>query len=161
MKGRTIEQSGKKDVRAVLIITGTVLAMILCLQGIACSQEWHTGNETTIGWDAVTTLQNGDPIPAGSTVTYDVHLANAITDPDKENPVKITTVPIPTLEYTITLGTEGKFFVGLSANRVVDGDIVGVSEIKWSDDPSACEGGNTFGLMYFVPPAGPCGMRKP
>lgn len=121
-------------------------------------QEWHTMNQATIAWDAVTEMQGGELIPETDIVEYKVHLANATTDPDKTNPAEIGTTAETT--YTITLNTEGKFFVGLQTLRMTsDRTSVSESVIGWSDDPEIAKDGNIFGLRYFVPPLPPCNVR--
>jgi len=119
--------------------------------------NWHTANQATVAWDATTTLADGTPIPAGSTIEYTVYLANAITDPGKINPSEIATVA--TTEYTITLNAEGSFYVGLQSIRLVDSVEVSASAIIWSDDPAVVQGGATFGIRYFLSPAAPSGLR--
>jgi len=143
-----------------LVLTLAIVCLLLLgTTAAVTAQTWYTANQRTVAWNATTTLENGDPLPSGSTISYDVWLSNAITDPDKTNPVKVATVT--DLTYTITLNVEGKYFVGCSANRIVDNEIVSSSDVSWSDDPAACENGDTFGLQYFFPPAKPNGMRLP
>jgi hypothetical protein len=136
----------------------SVIAILLIFTGIAFAQTWHTVNQATVAWDAVTALDNGDPLPAGDTIEYVVYLANAITDPNKDNPSEIET--ITATQSTITLNVEGSYFVGVKAVRkIADGTNVGESEVAWSDDPQFVQGGATFGLRYFLPPAAPGNMR--
>lgn len=132
--------------------------ILLVIVGVAFAQTWHTANQATVEWDAVTVLGNGDPLPAGDTVEYVVYLANAITDPNKDNPSEVAT--IPDTSHLITLNVEGSYFVGVKAVRkIADGTVVGESEVAWSDDPQYCQNGETFGLRYFQPPAAPVNMR--
>lgn len=134
-----------------------VVLFLVLLAGIALAQTWHTANQATVAWDAVL-LDNGDPIPPTDTIEYVVYLANAITDPDKNNPVEVATTT--NLEQLITLNVEGSYFVGVKAVRkIADGTNVGESAVAWSDDPQYCQNGETFGLRYFLPPAAPINMR--
>ena len=116
-----------------------VIALIL-ITSAAFAQQWHTANQTTVAWDS-----------AGDGIVYDIWLSNATTDPGKTNPVKIGE-DIAELRYTITLNVEGRYFAGAQSKRYVDGELVGASDIAWSDDPEVCFEGKTFGLRYFVPP---------
>ena len=121
-------------------------------------QEWHTANQITISWDAVTEMQGGIAIPETDIIEYKVHLANATTDPDKTNPVEIGTTAETT--YTITLNTEGKFFVGLQTLRMTSNrTFIAESIIGWTDDPEIAKDGNIFGLRYFMPPLPPYNVR--
>ena len=135
-----------------------VVLLVLFLAGVAFAQTWHTTNQATVEWDAITTLSNGDPLPATDTVEYVVYLANAITDPGKTNPSEIARTT--DTSQLITLNVEGQYFVGVKAIRkIADGTEVGESEVAWSDLPQYCQNGETFGLRYFLPPAAPANMR--
>lgn len=143
--------------KPVVLTLALALAIGMFLVPGLQAQTWYTANQRTVTWDATTTLNNGDPLPEGSTISYDVWIANAVTDPNKANPVKVAT--IQELSYTITLNTEGRFFVGISSNRIVDGEIISTSTISWSDNPEVCENGVAFGLRYYFPPSNPVGLR--
>ena len=139
-----------------LIIGLAILALLV--GGIAFAQTWHTTNQATVEWDAVTTVGGGTPLPAGDTIEYVVYLANAITDPNKTNPSEVGR--LTGTSQLITLNVEGQYFVGVKAIRKIpDGTEVGESEVAWSDDPQYCQNGETFGLRYFLPPAAPKNMR--
>jgi len=127
----------------------TILA-VLFFAGTANALDWHTANQSTVGWGEVTTVGNGNPIPAGSTITYQTYLANSVTDPDKLNPADTGIVTIN--EKIYTLNTEGKFYVGAKSLRNVDGEILESSTIAWSDIAEFCKDGITFGLRYYLIP---------
>ena len=115
-----------------------VLSFSLVFSGIAIAEtNWHTANQTTVG-----IVHDLAGIPADQ-IKYNVYLANSETDPNKENPSKIGVAD--TNEYLITLNTEGRFFVGVSAFRIIDGKEI-ASDIYWETD---------FGLQYFVVPLKP------
>ena len=131
-----------------LLIVFTMI--LLVASGSALAQSWKTANQSTVSWDAVTLTADDTPIAEGE-ITYRVWLANATTDPAKANPV-VAGEGIAATSYTITLGVEGRFFAGVQAVRTVDGEVVGESEMSWSDDPLVTTDGKTFGLRYFLPP---------
>jgi len=134
-----------------------VLFLVL-LAGVALAQTWHTANQATVAWDAVTTIDNGDPLPAGDTIEYVVYLSNAITDPNKDNPVEVARTT--DTSQLITLNVEGSYFVGCKAIRkIADGTEVGESVVAWSDDPQYVLNGETFGLRYFLAPSAPGNLR--
>lgn len=144
------------------LLVGSLCLLMLLFSVPAMAQTWFTANQVTVGWDAVTTLDDGSPLPTGDTVQYRVYLVNAITDPSKTNPTEVTTAAITELEYTMTLGVEGKYFVGLLSERIVSGaggEVIPANAIAWSDDPAVAKDGNTFGVQYFIPPAGVTGME--
>lgn len=135
----------------------TALFLLLTV-ATAFAISWHTANQATVAWDAVTTVDNGDPLPATDTIEYVVYLANAITDPDKNNPVEIETTT--SLQSVITLNVEGSYWVGVkSVRKIADGTNVGESRVAWSDNPADCKDGQDFGLRYFQPPAAPGGLN--
>ena len=139
-------------------ISVVFLSLFLFFPVLVFGQEWITTNSSVISWDAVTAMSNGDPIPDTDIIEYVVYLSNAITDPDKSNPIEIGT--IDALEYTVTLNVEGKFFVGLRTLRKdAGGTLLGESIIGWSDDPTIVSDGHTFGIRHFLPPMVPTGLR--
>jgi hypothetical protein len=139
---------------AILLFTIAIFGFL----SLAQSQEWHTANQATITWDAVTELQGGIAIPEDDIIEYRVYLVNALTDPDKENPAEIGTTA--EIIYVITLNVEGKYFVGLQTIRKsADGICIGESIIGWADDPVIAANGAIFGLQYFLPPDVPHGVR--
>lgn len=119
-----------------LIIFALLFSVVF--SGFAFAEtNWHTANQTTIG-----IVHDLAGIPADQ-VKYNIYLANSETDPNKENPAKIGVAD--TNEYLITLNTEGRYFVGTSAFRVIDGKEI-ASDIYWETE---------FGLQYFVVPLKP------
>ena len=145
---------------ATALALTVVLALIFVggmFAGKAWGQEWHEANQATVAWDATTALANGDPIPADNTIEYAVYLSNATTDPDKTAPALLVD-NLTTLIYTITLGSEGKFFVGVQAiRRLADGtEVSNRSLISWSDDTGAAS--VPFGLIRYVPPQDVTGL---
>ena len=139
---------------AVLLAVALVAMCQVIGANRAEAQEWHSTNQATVAWDAVTQTVDGLPI-SPEDVSYDIFLANAVTDPGKTNPSMIQADVVET-QYTITLNVEGQFFVGIRAVRMVAlGRIE--STICWSDDGGCSP--VPFGLRRFSPPAGVQGLR--
>ncbi len=135
-----------------------ILSLFLVLPNFASSQEWFTANQTTVTWDAVTTLSNGTPLPEDNIIEYAVYLSNAVTDPDKTNPAEIGIAGVT--EHIITLVNEGQYFIGLKTIRkLADGSVIGESDIGWTDDPLIAANGDTFGIRYFLSPSGAKNIR--
>ncbi len=133
------------------------LILFLTFSVTAFSQEWHTANQITITWDAVTEMHGGVAVPETDIIEYRVYLSNVITDPDKTNPVEIDVTG--DTSYTVTL-TDEKCFIGLQTIRkFADGEVLGESIIGWTDDPAICLDGHTFGVRYFLPPMVATGLR--
>jgi hypothetical protein len=75
-----------------------------------------------------------------------VFLKNAVTGGD---PVEIGSTD--QTQYTVTLNTEGKFFVCVSAILSdADGNVLGESAINCTDDPANCANGEDFGIQFFI-----------
>jgi hypothetical protein len=137
--------------------------LMLCITGFlwcfffsasASAVTWHVANQSTVGWDAVTTLEDGSPLPADNAIEYVCYLANSVTDPNKANPTEVARTA--NVQQVITLNVEGRFYFGVKAIRkLADGTIVNESPISWSDDATKVASGDTFGLSYFLPPAAP------
>ncbi|MCK4826476.1 hypothetical protein KA005_62620 [bacterium] len=139
-------------------ICGTILVLFLAMPLSTFAQEWHTVNQITVVWDAVTAMSNGDLIPATDIIEYKVYLSNTITDPDKTNPAEIGIAS--DVNYLITLVNEGKYFVGLrTVRKLSNGEVIGESVIGWSDDPAIVTDGKVFGIQHFLLPMVPTGLR--
>lgn len=132
------------------IIIFAVIASLIAAP--AWAVDWVTANQTTVAWDPVVKSADGTVTFGVGEITYSVYLANAITDPNKANPAKVRT--IPDTQTTLTLNTEGKYFVGVSAVRTVSGSLIGESAIAWSSEATPA-----FGIQFFVIPGPPSGLR--
>ncbi len=75
------------------------------------AQEIVHTNQITIEWDAVTTLRNGDPIPAGDVISYQVSIAEDPQFPDQA----IGETGELYLDYI--LPSEGTFIIGVRTVR--------------------------------------------
>ena len=128
------------------------LAMFLFYQ-LTYAQDWKTLRSAKVAWDAVTQDIDGNALPATDTIKYEVILSNQL---DKEQTSILWTGPETTT--TITLTAEGKFYLGVRAVRFRADEKIGQSEISWSDDPEAT-GGTPFGLVYFIIPNKPTGVK--
>lgn len=124
-----------------------IIALVFALfVGTAFAEtNWHTANQTTVAWD-----HDLAGIPADQ-IKFNIYLVNVDTDPSKGNPAKIGTTAAK--EYTITLNSEGRYWAGVAAFRVLEGKEI-ESEILWSD-----EGQEPFGLQYFIVPMKPSTLR--
>lgn len=135
-----------------LFLTVICFLAMVAMSSFACADvTFYNSNQSTVEWSVVTTDIDGDPITG---VTYRVYLANADTDPSKANPV-IAVDNITSTSQTVTLGTKGRFFIGVQA---VLGDLVSV--INWGDEIENQENVELFGLRFAVPPHAPKNIIK-
>lgn len=132
-----------------LIVFLFILVMIL---SFGFGQEIEYTNQITIIWDAVTTLNNGNPIPDGDIIEYEVWLRDGIG-----NEYSIGTTS--DLSFSIIVAEEGTYTAGVGTVRTINGmGEVSYSDINWSDvngewTPSP------FVLRYIVPPSSVKNLR--
>ena len=89
----------------------------------------------------MTALNDGTPIPAGSTIQYQVYIR---TDPTGNSVAAGN--PITALQSLVTLAAEGFYDIGIKAQRVVGSQVVSESTVAWLNDPLVAQGGNDFGV---------------
>lgn len=143
----------EKILSSMLLLALLLFAVVMPAQAV---DNWHTANQATLQWNAVTTNINGDTVT--DAVEYVVYMANAVTDPNKTNAVEVWRGT--ETQALLTLNTEGQYFVGVKAVRkLADGEAVAQSEVAWSDNPLCVEGEVTFGLRYYLPLMAPGGLR--
>lgn len=140
---------------ALMVLLGGGIA------GVANAATWHTANQITFAWDAVTSDVDGDPIPAGFSVVYDTFVV-AHNSGDFDADKMQQTVGGASIAETITL-TKGHWYLGVRAALVDDLDGVRLYEsaISWSSDPTVCLNGVDFGGRYWVNPNKPADLNKP
>jgi hypothetical protein len=102
----------------------------------------------------MTTLTDGIPIPAGSSIQYQVYIR---TDPTA-NAVPAGN-PITVLQSLVAFAAKGFYDIGIEAQRVVGGQVVSESAITWSNDPLVAQGGNDFRVQYYLSPGGIRNLR--
>ena len=122
--------------------------------GIAQAQTWHTANQVTVAWDAVTTLSNGDPIPSGDSISYNIYIK--LEDGTNLEHVGTTNM----LTHTITFNAEGRYFIGFQTVRVPEGETEQqLSATVWSSDPAICANNEDFGVKFFLAAGTVTGVR--
>lgn len=141
---------------APFVVFALAVAITAFAQG---SITWVAANEKTVAWDAVTTLEDGTTIPAGSAITYEVFRAG-------EGRTNVTAAgATSSTQFTVAFPAEGKWLVGVRAKREMTDPnnpatvITEYSATSWSDDPVATTPG-PFGIITFKKPASPKGMRS-
>ena len=130
-----------------------MLASFIFMAGDSPAVDWHTANQVTVAWDAVTVREDGSALPAGESIEYSVYVSD-MASKDSTNAAWRGSE----LQTTLTLQSEGEFLVGLQAHRIRDGTEVSRSVVVWSDDPVSTND-VPFGLRYFLAPAAAAGLR--
>jgi hypothetical protein len=118
--------------------------------------EWLPTNQKTIGWNVVTKLVDGNDIPAGDTIQYQVY--KVADGANKDTAVKLGS-PITALQAVITLTTEGKWLVGVSAERMRGGVLISQATITWSDMIDVTYVPVPFGFVFYIPTEGVRGLQ--
>ena len=141
--------------RIGLVTLAMVLAVLVGVSPLFADVTWKNTNQITIAWDAVTTLNNGNPIPVGFSVLYRIYtrIFGTISE------VEVTS--LAATQVIITFSDEGRYLVGAKAVRLEDatGLAVSESEISWSDNPAVVSSAGTFGVIYYLPLANPKNVR--
>ena len=129
--------------------------MFLSFQAWA-ADTWYPANARLVQWNAVTQLSNGDPVPAGDIVEYEV--LTVVEGQDKSTAVSIAV--ISETQYTIVFLQEGRYRIGITALRTPQGETESLaSEISWSDDIDVCFNSETFGIKFYMLLQKVSGMR--
>ena len=137
----------------------TILAMaIMLMASTASAVIWKNASLVPIAWDAVTTLENGSPIPAESAVNYVVYIVpeSGIADADNQ---KIEVGQTTDTTFNIVMTDEGNYYFGGKAERLVDGVKVNESTISWSFVAANTQGGEEMGIVFYLIPANMGGFR--
>jgi len=127
-----------------------LIISVFLFVGVSGAVEWHTANQITVEWNAVTTVAAPDVLKYG---VYTRMLPNA--EPVLLNEQDTTAV-------TITFEAEGKYIIGVSTIRYVNQGTPEEqrleSEINWSDTNGESTP-NPFGSSYYITPVGPKNLR--
>ena len=144
------------------LFTVLLLMGIFFLANNVLAQTLYPPDQATIAWDATTTLSNGNAIPVGDTVQYEIYLSN-----DGLTGTSVGTTSL--LQYTLTFTGEGIFFVGVSARRIPSGTILAncndqtcpISGVTWSNSTDIAAVPVPFGFINYLAPKSITGLRKP
>ncbi len=121
--------------------------LLVLLAPLLMAQDIVYTSSATIEWDAVTTLGNGDPIPVGWTVEYEIF----ISDPE----TSIGTITATEIDIPIAWSTHR--YVGVRA-VMNDGTTIHYSDINWSN-ANGLQTPDPFILVGVQLPAVPLGLR--
>lgn len=128
-----------------------IIAAILILASPAFSQTWYTANQVTLAWDAVPKVQTTDQANK-----YQVYSRNDLVSLGQKIGGEITAT-----QLLITFTTEGKYYLGVEAIRYPAGETTGLpSATKAWSNVAADTNNNPFGVMFFVLPGAPGGLRR-
>jgi len=108
--------------------------------------DWIAANQVTLAWQPVATLENGQPIPEGNIIKYEIFYVPENGNKRVDNKLLGETLDV---KYVITFTDEGSFILGVRATRWINETLRGRSEIIWTDDPAVMKDGITQGIIFF------------
>jgi hypothetical protein len=132
-----------------------LISIMFCFATAASGQDWITANQISIAWDAVTNLENGDPIPPGSTIKYQVWIRR-----EGQTTATQTGGESEATQGVVTFNSEGRFFIGVEAIRYENDQVVARSSITWSDSEDAEAVPSPFGVIYYLAPQSAKNLRR-
>ena len=137
------------------IIPLMIVCFLLVMHNGAFAIDWHKVDSVTVMWLAPALDEDGGPLPAGATFSYDVFTK----DVSGANIVFVGNVNV---EQAVVLINKGeKKLIGAAAYYTdPDGIIVGPSLTAWSDVAADCLNGATFGAHNLKAPGKPNDLRK-
>jgi hypothetical protein len=142
--------------RSMLILISILLLSAVFMTPPVAALDWHTADQATVAWDAVTVNTDGGHLGAQDNVEYSVYLT------DSTNPLKDSSTAVwrgSETQTLVTLSQEGSFYAGVRAHRIRDGTEVSISSVSWADDPVVTND-SPWGLLFFFPPASVKGIMK-
>ena len=129
-------------------LISVIALMIMFMSATVFALEWQTANQITIAWDPSAKIVSTDII------SYTVYSKVMGTD----TPVIIGETS--DTQYVVTFIEEGRYYLGVSATRLVaDGETI-ESDINWSDVNGESTP-NPFGVKFYVSPSIPLNLHRP
>ncbi len=132
--------------------------LLILLAPLLMAQDIIYTSSAVVEWDAVTTLGNGDPIPAGWAMSYEVYFSTQYPVVDEQDPAAHMLLGATSaIQYgPIAIDWYEHKAVGVRS-KLVDGADVYYSEIGWSYVPEVTDG-NPFLYVKLSLPR-PTGLR--
>lgn len=127
-----------------------VLAVMLFSTG-AFAQTWNTANQVTLAWDAVPKEKQTD-----QPNKYQVYTkaGSPTATPQKYGAETIAT------QQSVTFATEGRYYLCVGAIRYPQGETIGIPSARLAcSDIAADTATGAFGVVYYVAPAAPGGLK--
>lgn len=128
-----------------------ILIAILIIPSLAAAQTWNTANQATLAWDAVAKVA-----PTDQPNKYQVYTkaGSPTATPQKVGP------EITATQQTVTFSAEGRYYLCVVAIRYPQGETVGIPSTRLAcSDVAADTATGAFGVVYYVAPAAPGGLR--
>ena len=128
-----------------------IIMAILMFAAPAMAQTWHTANQVTLAWDAVSKVLTTDQANK-----YQVYSRNDLVSNGAPIGGEITAT-----QLVVSFTVEGRYYLGVKAIRYPQGETTGIPSVgtAWSNVPGDTNN-NPFGVMYFVAPGFPGGLRR-
>ena len=127
-----------------------VLAVMFFSTG-AFAQNWNTANQVTLAWDAVPQDK-----PTDQPNKYQVYTkaGSPTATPQKAGAETIAR------QQSVTFATEGRYYLCVGAIRYPQGETIGIHSSRLAcSDIAADTATGAFGVVYYVAPAAPGGLK--
>ena len=128
-----------------------IVLAILAVATVSQAQTWYTANQVTLAWDAVPKVLATDQANK-----YQVYSRNDLVSLGSKIGGEVTAT-----QLVVSFTVEGRYYLGVKSVRYPAGETVGVPSVgtAWSN-VAADTANNPFGVMYFVAPGFPSGLRR-
>jgi hypothetical protein len=133
-----------------LLIFCVLIVGLFIITPIVSAQTWFPANQATVAWDAVA------PLAADDVIKYQVYMRQDTTSEGIAVGAEITETSL-----VVSFQDEGRYFLGVETIRYPVGEVTGIkSERKaWSNIVADCSVDGPFGIVYYVRPSTPSGLR--
>jgi hypothetical protein len=130
------------------------IAILAAVGAFAQTPTYRYANAIVLAWDPPTTLENGDPIPVGDSISYEILVA---APGEKPGEVRAT---VTDSQEAVSFASEGEYSVGVRAVRIVasTGDRL-ESPINWLDVGEGNQDGVPVIVRVFFPPGSAGALR--
>lgn len=129
-------------------VTVCLCLIMLCFVWAAPlnAMDWITANQVTLSWNPITTLENGDPIPDGNVIKYEIFI---VPETGNKTTDLLSLGETIDAEYVLTFSDEGNFILGVRASRWINNALRATSVIIWTDDPTVMKDGTAQGIIFY------------
>ena len=127
-----------------------IILAILMFAAPAMAQQWYTANQVTLAWNEYPKMLTTD-----SSNKYQVYSRNDLVSLGNKVGEEVTST-----QLVISLSVEGRYYLGVKTIRYPAGETVGIPSAgtAWSNVVEDTNN-NPFGVLYFVAPGFPGGLR--
>jgi hypothetical protein len=133
-----------------------IIISILLTASLSNAQTWWTANQVTVAWDAVAPPKDAQGVDLPGVIKYQTYYRTDL--------VSLGTIlggEVEQPQATVTVPGEGRFWLGVETVRYVDGQPTPFRSTRkaWSNVAEDCGPDGPFGVMFFIAPGSPGGLK--